>query len=121
MKTYYSIIIIFILIYSQEISAQYYENSLIKNVPYFVAKCEVNKSIRDKDAEILASNKVREVWLKNNDSKPIGKLVVNAFGYIEDFYTYKVFGETFLASKVRINGEEFCIQSNGERLEYGCP
>lgn len=88
MKICYSIIILFIIILSSELSAQYYENNLIKSVPLFTAKCEVNKFIRIKDAEILASNKVREVRLKNEENKPIGKLVVNAFGYIEDYYIY---------------------------------
>lgn len=88
MKICCAIILLFILIFSQEISAQYYENNLINNIPNFIAKSEVNKFIRDKDAQILASNKVREVHLKNEEKKPIGKLVINASGFIEDYYSY---------------------------------
>lgn len=88
MKIYFSIIFIFLLNFSSDLNAQYYENNLITNVPLFVAKSEMNKFIRTKDAEILASNKVKEVRLKNEESKPIGKLVVNASGYIEDYFSY---------------------------------
>ena len=69
-------------------SAQYYQSNVIDEVLFFVVKNEVTKSIRTKDAQILASNKVREVLISNDSKKPVGKLLINNFGFAEDFYTY---------------------------------
>lgn len=69
-------------------SAQYYQSNVIDEVLFFIVKNEAAKSIRIKDAQILASNKVREVLMSNNSKKPVGKLLINNFGYAEDFYTY---------------------------------
>ena len=69
-------------------SAQYYQSNVIDDVLFFIVKNEVTKSIRTKDAQILASNKVREVLISNESKKPVGKLLINNFGYAEDFYTY---------------------------------
>ncbi len=69
-------------------NAQYYESNVIDEVLFFVVKNEVTKSILTKDAQILASNKVREVLISNDSKKPVGKLLINNFGFAEDFYTY---------------------------------
>ncbi len=84
------VIIILFAVYLIPLSAnaQYYQSNVIDEVLFFVVKNEVTKSIRTKDAQILASNKVREVLISNESKKPVGKLLINNFGYVEDFYTY---------------------------------
>lgn len=84
------VIIILFAVYLIPLSAnaQYYESNVIDDVLFFVVKNEVSKSICIKDAQILASNKVREVLISNDSKKPVGKLLINNFGFAEDFYTY---------------------------------
>ncbi len=84
------VIIILFAVYLIPLSAnaQYYQSNVIDEVLFFVVKNEVSKSICIKDAQILASNKVREVMISNESKKPVGKLLINNFGYAEDFYTY---------------------------------
>ncbi len=77
-----------IIIFYSDVKAQYYENYIIYDVTRFIVKNSANKNIRDKDAEVLKQNKVNEVWIKNEESKPVGKLLVNNSGYIEDYYTF---------------------------------
>ncbi|MBN8572162.1 MAG: hypothetical protein J0M18_21270 [Ignavibacteria bacterium] len=83
------IIVLFaVCLFPLSANAQYVQSNVIDDVLYFVVKNEVTESIRIKDAQILASNKVREVLISNDSKKPIGKLLINNFGYTEDFYTY---------------------------------
>lgn len=83
------IIILFaVCLFPLSANAQYEQTSVIDDVLFFIVKNEVTKSVRIKDAQILVSNKVREVMINNESKKPIGKLLINNFGYAEDFYTY---------------------------------
>lgn len=84
------VIIILFAVYLIPLSAnaQYYQSNVIDEVLFFVVKNEVSKSICIKDAQILVSNKIREVMISNESKKPVGKLLINNFGFAEDFYTY---------------------------------
>jgi len=65
--------------------AQYYDNYLIENVPAFIVKTAVNKNIRDADAEVLKKNKVQEIRIKNSEGQYTHKLLINNFGYMEEY------------------------------------
>lgn len=82
------IIILAVYLFPLSANAQYYQSNVIDDVLFFIVKNELTGTVRIKDAQILASNKVREVMINNESKKPIGKLLINNFGYTEDFYTY---------------------------------
>lgn len=80
--------VIAIVFLSGSARAQYYDNYVINDAPSFIVLNTVNKSIRDKDAELLKNNMVREIFIKDKNNKPVRKMLINNFGYIEDYYTY---------------------------------
>lgn len=79
---------IFLSLICVSVNAQYLENYLVDDVPAFIVKSIVNKNIRDKDAETLRKNNVKEVLIKNEEGKIISKLLVNHFGYIEEYISF---------------------------------
>jgi hypothetical protein len=92
------IILTFILFtLSLSAHAQIYENYLFEDVNLFIAKCSINKNIRDKDAEVLKQNNVKQVIIKNEDGKIVSKLLINRFGYIEEYNSFSGIDETLEA------------------------
>ncbi len=83
-KTFF---ILFCLI-SITANAQYSDNYLIDDLQIFIVKNVVNKNIRDKDAEVLHTNKVKEVYIKNEDGIVSTILLINNFGFIEEYITF---------------------------------
>ncbi|MBS1494765.1 MAG: hypothetical protein JST55_14715 [Bacteroidetes bacterium] len=77
--------------------AQYYQSTMIEYAPLFIIKNSVNKEIRDADAEVLKTNKVKEVLVKNDAGKYTHKMLVNNFGYIEDYMLFDPVDERLTA------------------------
>jgi hypothetical protein len=96
MQKIFILFILSLIISGQKIHAQYYEKNVVDNVTHFIVSREVNKSLLNKDAQILSANKVNLALIKTDEKKTIGKLLINNLGFIEDYYAFDSETETII-------------------------
>ncbi|MBS1516354.1 MAG: hypothetical protein JSS63_15080 [Bacteroidetes bacterium] len=81
------LILVLLLFISINARAQYAEFYAIEVPERYVMGTLLFKDILLKDAEVMKSNKVKEVYIKTGE-KTEEKMLVNSQGYIEDYYTF---------------------------------
>lgn len=81
------IIFVFLFLIYLNARAQYAEFYTIEVPERYVMTSLLFKDILLKDAEVMKANKVKEVYIKS-EGKITAKMLVNAEGYIEDYYTF---------------------------------
>jgi len=82
------ILLLIFIFASIKINAQYYDNCIVDNVNFFIAKNLANKNIRDADVKLLKENKVRIIKISTGEGKITGKVSVNLHGQIENYMVF---------------------------------
>lgn len=95
MTKYFSILIFLTSLIFSNAKAQYGEFYLFDNVPMYIINTFATAKLMLNDAEVLKGNKVMEVRVKNDSGKIITKMLINKFGYVEEYINYNPVEDRF--------------------------